>query len=46
MVSAWHPPGDGDRHHWSALVLTEMVAALVLFLAAIGGLWIILSTLS
>ena len=45
-MSAWHPPGGGERDHWSALVLTEMVAALVLFLAAIGGLWIILGTLS
>jgi hypothetical protein len=44
-MGATHHWDIGDRDNWSALMLTEMVASLVLFLAVIAGLWIILASL-
>ena len=34
----------GDRDNWSTLMLTEMLGALVLFLAVIAGVWVMLAT--
>lgn len=34
-----------DRDNWSFLMLGEMAAAFVLFLAVIAGLWVILASL-
>ena len=44
-MGATHHWDLGDRDNWSALMLTEMLAALVLFVAVMAGLWIILATL-
>jgi len=44
-MGATHHWDIGARDNWSALMLTEMVASLVLFLAVIAGLWIILASL-
>ncbi len=34
-----------DRNNWSPVMLTEIVAAMALFLAVIAALWFILGTL-
>ena len=44
-MGATHHWDIGDRDTWSALMLTEMFASLVLFLAVIAGLWMILALL-
>ena len=44
-MGATHHWDIGDRDNWSALMLTEMFASLVLFLAVIAGLWMILASL-
>jgi hypothetical protein len=45
VMRVLHPFDIGDRNQWSALMLTEMAAAMALFLGVIAGLWFILGTL-
>ncbi|MDF1597101.1 MAG: hypothetical protein P1T08_13565 [Acidimicrobiia bacterium] len=40
-----NPFDVSGRNHWSALMLTEIVAAMALFLAVIASVWFILGTL-
>ena len=45
MARVIHPYSVSDRNRWSALMLTEIVAAMALFVAVVAAVGFILGTL-
>ena len=44
-MRATHQFDISDRSNWSTLMLTEILAAMALFLAVVASVWAILGTL-